>query len=73
MVLLYSEMYALMELFLNLRNEDLLWFGGKTTFIDCGVYMRFNGGVGSRDISSGFMWFCVSLWTPIVFSCIRDV
>ena len=35
---------------MNLRNEDLHWFIGKTSFIDGGVYMRFNGGVGSRVI-----------------------
>ena len=32
--------------------------------------MRFNVGVGSRVTSSVFMWFCVSLWTPNVSSCI---
>ena len=28
---------------MNLRNEDLHWLSGKRTFIDGGVYMRFNG------------------------------
>ena len=73
MFLLYWEVYALMELDVNLRNEDLHWFSGKRTFIDGGVYMRFNGGVGSRVISSEFMWFCVSLRTPNVSSCIRGI
>ena len=48
MFLLYWAVYALMELDVNLRNEDLHWFSGKRTFIDGGVYMRFNGSVGSR-------------------------
>ena len=48
MFLLYWEVYALMELDVILRNEDLLWFSGKRTFIDGGLYMRFNGSVGSR-------------------------
>ena len=73
MFLLYWEVYALMELDVNLRNEDLHWFSGKRTFIDGGVYMRFNGGVGSRVTSSVFMWFCVSLWTPNISSCIRGI
>ena len=73
MFLLYWEAYALMELAVNLRNEDLQWFSGKRTFIDGGVYKRFNGGVGSRVISSEFMWFCVSLRTPNVSSCIRGI
>ena len=52
-----------MELAVNLQNEDLHWFSAKSTFIDSGVYMRFNGGVGSMVIFSVFMWFCISLWT----------
>ena len=48
MFLLYWEVYALMELDVNLRNEDLHWFSGKRTFIDGGVYMRFIGVVDSR-------------------------
>ena len=60
-MLLYWEVYALMALAVDLRNKDLHWFSGKRTFIDGGVYMLFNGGVGSRVISSEFMWFCVSL------------
>ena len=55
MFLLYSEVYALMELAVNLQNEDFHWFNGKRTFLDGGAYMRFNGGVGSRVISSEFM------------------
>ena len=43
MFLLYWEVYALMELAVNLRNEDLHWFSVKRTFIDGDVYMRFNG------------------------------
>ena len=56
------------------RNEDLQWFSGKRTFIDGGVYMRFNRGVGSRVVSSVFMSFCIFLWIPNVSSCscIRD-
>ena len=73
MFLLYWEVYALMELGVNLRNEDLHWFSGKRNFIDGGVYMRFNGSVGSRVISSEFMWFCVSLWTPNISSSIRGI
>ena len=73
MLLLYWEVYVFMELVVNLRNEDLHWFSGKRTFIDCGVCMRFNGGVGSRVISSVFMWLCISLWTPNVSSCIRGI
>ena len=73
MFLLYWEVYALMELDVNLRNEDLHWFSGKRTFIDGGVYMRFNGSVGSRVISSEFMWLCVSLWTPNISSSIRGI
>ena len=66
MFLLYWEVYALMELAVNLRNEDLHWFSGKRTFIDGGVYIRFRGGVGSRVIiSSVFMWFCIFLWTSM--------
>ena len=55
MFLLYWEVYVLMDLVMNLRNEDLHWFCGKRTFIDSGVYMRFSAGVGSRVISSVFM------------------
>ena len=73
MFLLYLEVYTLMELAVNLRNEDLHWFSAKRTFIDGGVCMRSNGGVGSRVISSEFMWFCVSLRTPNVSSCIRGI
>ena len=72
MFLLYWEVYVLMELAVNLRNEDLHWFSGKRTFLDGGVYMRFNGDVGSRVISV-FMWFCVSSWIPNVSSCIRGI
>ena len=73
MFLLYWEVYALMELDVNLRNEDLHWFSGKRTFIDGGVYIRFNRSVGSRVISSEFMWLCVSLWTPNISSSIRGI
>ena len=66
MFLLYWEVYRLIELPVNLQNEDLHWFSGKRTFIDGGVYMRFNEGVSSRVTSSVFMWFFVSLWTPNV-------
>ena len=55
-----------MELAVNLWNKDLYWFSGKRTFIDGGVYIRFNGGVGSRVIIfSAFMWFCTFLWTSM--------
>ena len=37
-----------MDLVANLGNKDLHWFCGKRTFIDGGVYMRFNGGVRSK-------------------------
>ena len=66
MFLLYQEVYVLMELAVNLWNKDLYWFSGKRTFIDGGVYIRFNGGVGSRVIIfSAFMWFCTFLWTSM--------
>ena len=55
MFLFYWEVYVLMELVVNLRNEDLHWFSGKRTFIDGGVYMRFSGSLGSRVTSSVFM------------------
>ena len=48
MFLFYWQVHALMELAVNLRNEDLHWFSEKRNFIDGGVHMRFNGGVGSR-------------------------
>ena len=54
MFLLYWEVYALMELAVNLRDEDQHWFSGKRTFIDSGVYIRFNGGVSSSVTSSVF-------------------
>ena len=73
MFLLYWKVYLLMELAVNLRNEDLHCFSGKRTFIDGGVYMRFNGGVGSMVIFSEFIWFCISLWTPNVSSNIRGI
>ena len=44
--LLHWQVYVLICLVVNLRNEDLHWFRGKRTFIDGGVYMRFSGGVG---------------------------
>ena len=37
MLLLYWEVYVLMDLVVNLRNEDLHWFYGKRTFINGGV------------------------------------
>ena len=61
MFLFHWEAYALMELAVNLRNEDLHRFSGMRTFVDGGVYTRFNGSVCSRFISSVLMWFCVSL------------
>ena len=53
--LLHWQVYVLICLVVNLRNEDLHWFRGKRTFIDGGVYMRFSGGVGSRVTCSVFM------------------
>ena len=47
--------YVLMDVVVNLRNKYLHWFCGKRTFIDGGVYMRFNGGVGLRITSSAFI------------------
>ena len=73
MLLLYWEVYVLMELAVNLRNRDLHWFSGKRSFTDGGVDMRFNGGVDFRVISSVFMWFGISLWTPNVSSCISSI
>ena len=55
------EVYVLMELAVNFRNEDLHWFSGKRAFIDDGVYVRFNRGVGFRVASSVIMWFCIFL------------
>ena len=40
---------------MNLWNEHLHWFCGKSTFIDSGVYVRFSRGVGSRVTSSVLM------------------
>ena len=56
----------MMELAVNLQNEDLNWFSWKRTFIDGSVYMRFNGDVGSRVVSSVFMWFCVIMWNILM-------
>ena len=42
MFLLYWEVYVLMDLVVNLRNEDLHWDGGKSIFTDGGAHMRFN-------------------------------
>ena len=55
MFLLHWEVYALMELAVNLWNEDLYWFNGRRSFIYGGVHIGFDGGVGSRDTSSEFM------------------
>ena len=66
MFLLYWEVYALMGLAVNLWHENL-------AFIEGGVYMCSNGGVGSRVISSVFMWFCASLWTPNVSACFKGM
>ena len=46
---------------------------GKRAFIDGGLYIRFNGGVDSRVISSVFMSFSVPLWITNVSSCIRGI
>ena len=50
---------------------DLHWLSGKRTLIDGVVYIHFHEGVGSRVISSVFMWFCIFFSTPNVSSCIR--
>ena len=53
-----------MELAVNLQNDLQNRFAlvkGKRTLINGDVYIRFNGGVGSRVISSVFMWFCILL------------
>ena len=52
MFLLYCEVYVLMDLVVNLQDEDLHWFCGKGTFIDGGLCMHFNGGVGLSITSS---------------------
>ena len=52
MFFMYLEVYVLMDLVVNLRNEDLHWCYGKRAFIDGGVYMRVSGGVCSRVASS---------------------
>ena len=59
MFLLHWEVYVLMELIVNLQNEDLHWFSGRSTFIDGRVYIRFSGGVDSSLPSSvfNFLWF----------------
>ena len=62
-----------MELAVNLWNENLHWFSAKRAFIEGGVCIPFNGGVDSRVISSVLIWFCVSLYTPSVSACIRDI
>ena len=56
MFLLHWEVYALMELAVNLWNEDLHWFNGRRSFIYCGVHMGFNGDVGSRVIGFAFSY-----------------
>ena len=66
MFLMYWEVFVLMVLVVNLRNEDLQWFSAKRTFIDGGVYMRFSGGVGSRVTSSVFMWLCINDVVPML-------
>ena len=40
-------------------NEDLHWFCGRRTLINDGVYMRPNGGAGSKVVFSLPMWFCI--------------
>ena len=55
MFLLYWEVYTLMELAVSLPNEDFHCFSGKRTFIDGGVYLHFNEGVGSTVIPLEFM------------------
>ena len=55
MFLFYRKAYVLIDLVVNLWNDDLHWFCGKRFFIDGGVYMRFNGDVGSRVTSSVFI------------------
>ena len=52
---LYWEMFVLMDLVVNLRNEDLHWFYGKKTFVGGGIYMSFNGDVGSKVTFSVFV------------------
>ena len=39
----------------NLRNENLHWFYGKKNFIGGGIYVSFNGDVGSRVTFSVFV------------------
>ena len=56
---LYWEVYVLMDLVMNLRNEDLHWFYGKKNFIGGGIYVNFNGDVGSRVTFSVFVWFWI--------------
>ena len=62
MFLLYWEVYILINLVVNLRNEDLHWFCGKRTFIDGGVYMRFSGGCRLKGY---FFCFHVILHFPV--------
>ena len=58
MFLLYWEVYVLMNLVVNFRNENLDQFCGTRTFIDISVYMRFiDIGVYMRFIDIGVYVF----------------
>ena len=59
MLLLYWKVNVLMVVPVSFLNEDLHWFCRKRTLIDGGLYMCFNGGVGSKVASSLPMWFYI--------------
>ena len=59
MFLFYWKLYFLVVVAVNFLNEYLQWFCGKRTLIDGGVYMRLNGGVGSKVAFSFPMQFCI--------------
>ena len=59
MFLLYWKVYVLMVVAVNFLNEVLYCFCGMRTLIDSGVYMRLNGGIGSKVASSLPVWFCI--------------
>ena len=60
MFLLYWEVYVLMGLIINFRNENLHCFWERVLLLMV-VYVCFNRGVGPR-VTSLLMWFCI-------FSC----
>ena len=63
---LYCEVYVLMELAVNLRNEDLHWFSGKRTFIWWSCVYAFQWGY---RIKGYFFYFHVILHFLVNTKC----